>query len=89
MRDQGEGILNEIPLRFPHESKEFRRDPDLPRCGESKAQETTKKSRSKCQIAKRDFEERGGGGAERMSTVRAPPPPALYIGQLSRPDDPG
>ena len=50
LRDRGEEILKELPSSFPRESKEFRRGPDLPRRGESKAQETTKISQSKCQI---------------------------------------
>ena len=52
-----------IPLRFPHESKEFRRGLDLPRRGESKAHESSKKSPSNRPIAVRSFwRERGGGG---------------------------
>ena len=89
MRDQDEGILNEIPLRFPCKSKEFRRSPDLSRCGESKVQKILKKSRSNYQIATRGFEERSGDGGEKMNKLGFNPPPALYIGQLSGPDDLG
>ena len=81
--------MNEIPLRFPRESKEFRRGPDLLRRGESKVQKILKKSRSNHQIATRGFEERSGDDGEKMNKLGFNPPPALYIWQLSGPDDPG
>ena len=80
MRDQDEGILNEIPLRFPCKSKEFRRSPDLSRRGESKVQKILKKSRSNHQIATRGFEERSGDDGEKMNKLGFTPPSVLYIG---------
>ena len=81
--------MNEIPLRFPRESKEFRRGPNLPRRGESKEQESTPNPWLKSEIAVQGFEDGSGGGGEKRIEVRAQPPPALYIGRLLGPDDPG
>ena len=47
--------MNEIPFRFPRESKEFRRSPDLPRRGESKEQESSTNPWSKIEIAAWNF----------------------------------
>ena len=71
--------MNEIHLRFPRESKEFRRGPDLPRCGESKEQESSKKSRSKNEITAWSFWGEKVAAVEKETWVRAPPPPGLYI----------
>jgi hypothetical protein len=54
--------LNEIPLGFPRESKEFRRGLDLLRHGESKAQVSSINPWLKIKIAARGFEEKKGGG---------------------------
>jgi len=69
--------------------EEFRRGPDVPRRGESKAQDSAPNPWSKSEIAMLGFEDGRGGGGEKRIEVRAPPPPALYIGRLSGPDDPG
>ena len=54
--------MNEIPLGYPRESKEFRRGLDLPRRGESQAQVSSTNPWSKIKIAARGFEEKKGGG---------------------------
>jgi len=89
LRDQGERILNEIPLRLPRESKEFRRGLDLPRHGESKEQESSTNPWSKNEITARSSWGEKGGGGEKERGIRAPPPPVLFILELPGPDDPG
>ena len=78
-----------IPLRFPRELKKFRRGPDLLRRGESKAQESSANPWSKTQIAAQSFRGARGGGGGKEIGFGAPPPRALYIGELPGPDDPG
>ena len=60
---RGKRILNQIPLSFLRESKEFRRGLDLPRREESKEQENSTNPWSKLEIAARAFEEQRGGGS--------------------------
>ena len=81
--------MNEISLRFPRESKEFRRGPDLPRHGESKEQESSTNPWSKNEISRGALGEKKVAAVEKERGVRAPPPPALFILELPGPDDPG
>ena len=67
----------EVPARI----EEFRRSPDLPRRGESKAQCSLSNPWTKKEIATRVFgEQRGGGGANEIG-LGFTPPAAPYIGR--------